>query len=104
MLDKWVFEVGLVELAIGCIICIFVLRQQLKTFAVKSELQPIKYLLFGTVILLILAHVPLMFVYADTLWWDFTSRWIVYMAILANSTSMILVSTFLYLIYRDKKP
>lgn len=100
MPNRWVFELGFIELCIACLIYISVLRLQLRAFKIKTALQPLKILLLNSVIFLILVSLPLMFVYANILWFHSTAQWIVYTAVIANATGKVIVSCLLYLIYK----
>jgi hypothetical protein len=100
MLNNWVFEIGFVLLMISCLIWLFVVRMQLNTFKTKSHLQPLKRLLLVSVILLILAHIPLMIVYANTVWFHDNAIWLVYFAVLANAISAALMAVVLYAVYK----
>ena len=100
MLDNWVFIAGFTELLISCLVWLVVVRMQLNAFKTKSNVQPLKRLLLASVVLLILAHLPLMAVYANTVWFHYDSLWLVYFAVLANATSAILVALLLYAIYK----
>lgn len=102
MVDRWVVLVGFIELTIACMINIFVLRLQFSQFRYKSFLQPLKRMLLLSVVFFILAALPLMFVYANTLWFHLANVWIIYVAIIANATAKVLISLMLLLIYRFK--
>lgn len=100
MLDRWVFYTAFYELVLACVIDVVVIRMQVRTFRYRSSLQPLKKLLLWSLIGLILASLPLMFVYADTLWFHLTGTWIVYIAVLTNASAKILIGVMLYLIYK----
>jgi len=100
MLDSWVFIIALVEMLVACILYLFVLKQQFSTFKNNSRLQPLRRLLFGTVLFLLIGALPLMYVYANIVWFHNDSLWIVYMAVISNATSKLIGATLIYMIYK----
>lgn len=102
MLDK-IFLAGFVELAIACVLYLIVLRLQLNALKNQSNLQSLKRLLIVAVIFLILASIPLMFVYANALWFHKTAVWILPFAVLGNATSKVVEALILYRIYNFKQ-
>lgn len=102
MVNDWVFFVGLVELTGACLIDLYVLKLQISQLRTKSSMQPLKWMLISSVVFLIFAALPLMFVYANTLWFHYTNLWIIYIAILTNSTAKLIIGGVLVAIYRFK--
>lgn len=100
MVDKWVFFVAFFELLASSLILAYVAKLQIDAFKTNSSMQPLKKILLSLVVVLIVAHIPLMVVYANTLWGTFHSIWIVYVAVLANSTSTIVGAYLLYTVYK----
>lgn len=100
MLDKWVFALGAALIILAEVQYFYVLREQLRQFQTKSDLQPLKKLLFATVILLMLGAMPLLMVYINLAFLHWQALWIVYLAVVANSLSKVATGTMLILIYR----
>lgn len=103
MLEKVVFSIALSELSISCLIAAVVLKQQLNALRDKTDLQRLKWLLIASVVFLVIAIIPLMFVYANAIWFNIQGAWIVNVAVLTNATSKVVAFLMLYFIYRFKE-
>ena len=99
MPNNLIFGIAFTELAVSFLLGLFLLRLQIKTLRPKTQLQGLKRLLIASVVFLMLSSMPLILVYSDALWFHKNSQWIVYTAVLMNSTSVLLVKVILILIY-----
>lgn len=99
VLSNWVFILALALMAGGVLGYLNVLRKQYRLFRRQDQVQHLKYLLFAAVILLILGALPLMFVYADIVWFHFNSVTIIYVAVICNAASKLITGIILNLIY-----
>lgn len=95
-----IFFISLIGLTIACFINLSILRIQSRQLKDKSSLQPIKYLLMASVFGYVVATLPLIFVYADILWFHISYNWIVSAAVLGNAFGKDLGSSAFYLIYK----
>lgn len=100
MLDNWVFVLAAILIGVAEAQFVFVLFQQRKAFKNRTSLQPLKWLLFGAVLLLMIGAAPLMFVYLNIVYFHFKATWIVYLAVLMNAFAKIVSATLLNLVYR----
>lgn len=75
------------------------LRLQIKEFKKVTPLQPLKYMLLFTVILLMIGAAPLMFVYLDIVWFHYDSVLIVYVSVLMNAMSKTMTGILINAIY-----
>lgn len=99
MPSKDIFLIAAILLAISIISNVLTMRIQLRQFRTKSSVQPLKYLLLGTLISITLGATPLLFVYLDIVWFQVSYRWIVSAAVLINALAKVSASLMLFLIY-----
>lgn len=99
MVDQWVFLVAFLTLTLGSLIDVTVVLTQIRQLRKKTQLQPLKWMLLASVIFIILASSPLMFVYADILWLHIRGSWIVVMAVLGNAFAKLMFGVFMRIIY-----
>lgn len=102
MLANWVFVLAAALIGIAEIQYALVLRKQIRLFKEKNTLQPLKYMLFGAVLLIMVGAAPLGFVYLNVVWFHLNAAWIVYVAVLANAFAKVVIGFILNMIYRFK--
>lgn len=100
MVNDKVFLVGFIELGLALILYLYVIKLQLNTFKNQTVLQPLKRLLLASVILLVVASIPLEIVYADAVWFRYQAGWLVPFAVIGNATAKLIVAFVLILIYK----
>lgn len=100
MLNNWVFIVAFIEMGFACFMYAWVLLRQRETFKTTGALRPLKRLLFTAVCFLMLGALPLMYVYANIVWFHNPHLWIVYFAVLSNASSKVAEALLLIAIYR----
>ena len=100
MVNRLTVELGFWILLVAVIGFVQVLFMQGRAFRTKSALQPIKRLLFGSVLALVVAAVSLMVVYANTLWFHKNQSVIITISIIGNAISKVISAWLLFLIYK----
>jgi hypothetical protein len=78
---------------------IFVGRLQIREFQFKSPLQPLKRLLLASVVTLTISNFPIMYLHYLRIYGLPQPTSVVALATVANAAGMLLVATFLYMIY-----
>lgn len=100
MASNWYFLVGFTILCLALTVDAYILRLQVLTLRKKSKYQPVKKLLIAAIATIMIASMPLAFVYADILWFHLSYLWIVVLAVIGNSIAKLLFAIIYLMIYR----
>lgn len=92
--------IALVIRVIAIVVFIHVMTIQVAQFKFKSRLQPLKWLLLGTSLLLILMNVPIIYLHWLRIFGQVASGGVTSFATVTNAAATLLVAIFLLLIYR----
>lgn len=102
MLNNWIFKLAILEMAFAITLYLIVFKKQLVTLKTKGALTPYKRMLIGSVAFMIIGTLPLMFVYINIVWFHWNANWIIYMAVVSNATTKIIIGVLLNMIYNFK--
>lgn len=104
MVGHWVLFVGFLELMLSMFTFAGLFVRQAVSVKNHSVFWPLKWLLLATFFVLIIASLPLAFVYADVLWFGGNNHWIIPVAILSNASSKLILAMLLVAVYKFNLP
>ncbi len=102
MSEGSIILIGFGELVIAFLLGIYLLYLMVRPLNPKTTLQNIKWLLILSVVFLMLSTVPLLIVYANSLWFHMHELQIINVTIIMNATAIIVTKLMLILIYRSR--
>lgn len=99
MLAVW-SAIALVIRALGLGLLVYVARLQFTEFRYKSDLQPLKRLLFYCVLALIITNIPILVLNYIRIIGESASAGVTSLATVTNATGVLIFAVLLYLVYK----
>lgn len=92
--------VALIIRALAIVVLLYVMNVQIAQFRYKSRLQPLKWLLLGTLIGLIASNIPIIYLHWLRIFGKVASEGVTSFATVTNAAATLLVAVLLLLVYR----